>query len=53
MGELGKITRVSAPYFGAPFTFVAYSDEECTAPGQLSLIQMHQIRKSLTGTERC
>jgi 3-dehydroquinate dehydratase I len=43
MGELGKITRVAAPYLGAPFTFVSKSDKKLTAPGQLNKETMEKI----------
>lgn len=40
MGEAGKVTRVAAIALGAPFTFVAWDEESCTAPGQLSRAAM-------------
>jgi len=43
MGELGKVLRVAAPKFGALFTFVATSEANATAPGQLSLEKMQKI----------
>lgn len=36
MGELGAITRISAPVFAAPFNFAALTDKP-SAPGQLSI----------------
>jgi 3-dehydroquinate dehydratase I len=45
MGKLGKITRVAAPKLGADFTFVAYSREGATAPGQFTLEEMKDIYK--------
>ncbi len=35
MGKLGMITRLSAPYFGAPYTYAAASEAEI-APGMLN-----------------
>jgi len=46
MGELGKITRISALKLGAPFTFVSCNDTEVTAPGQLSENDMNAILNS-------
>jgi 3-dehydroquinate dehydratase-1 len=36
MGELGKISRVVAPFLGAEFTYASLNDEQATAPGQIS-----------------
>ncbi len=38
MGEIGKVTRVVAPFFGSLFTYAFLS--KCVAPGQFSLEQM-------------
>ena len=35
MGQLGKLTRVLAPLYGAPFTYAALDHRSITAPGQL------------------
>lgn len=43
MGELGKITRIVAPFLGAEFTFAAPDDGEPTAPGQISLTKLHEF----------
>jgi 3-dehydroquinate dehydratase-1 len=43
MGEKGKITRVAAPFLGAPFTFSALSPGQKTAPGQLDIKTMQKI----------
>jgi 3-dehydroquinate dehydratase type I len=43
MGELGKITRITALKLGAPFTFVSCDSEDVTAPGQISETQMKNI----------
>ena len=36
MGEIGKITRVAAPFLGACFTFASVDEAHLTAPGQLT-----------------
>jgi 3-dehydroquinate dehydratase I len=41
MGELGKISRIAAPFLGAEFTFASATDEFVTAPGQISY---HKLR---------
>jgi 3-dehydroquinate dehydratase-1 len=43
MSDAGKISRIAAPFLGAPFTFAAISDIRPTAPGQLSADQMQKI----------
>lgn len=36
MGELGKISRIVAPFLGAEFTYASLNDEQVTAPGQIN-----------------
>lgn len=36
MGAIGSVTRIAAITMNAPFTFVATSNENATAPGQIS-----------------
>ena len=43
MGEFGKITRIAAVKLGAPFTFAAISEENNTAPGQISAGKIKEI----------
>lgn len=43
MGDYGRVTRVAAPFLGAPFTFVSLSADKATAPGQISLDAMRTI----------
>lgn len=43
MGEAGMITRITAPFLGAEFTFASLDDASVTAPGQLSLDKMEKI----------
>ncbi len=40
MGDIGTVTRILGPRYGAPFTFCVYSSERRVAPGQLSFDQM-------------
>ncbi|MEJ5264033.1 MAG: type I 3-dehydroquinate dehydratase [Bacteroidales bacterium] len=43
MGELGKISRIAAPFLGAEFTFASANDEFSTAPGQISYYKLNTI----------
>ncbi|MDR0815715.1 MAG: type I 3-dehydroquinate dehydratase [Bacteroidales bacterium] len=43
MGDAGKITRIAAPFLGAPFTFASIDEARITAPGQLTEAQMKII----------
>ena len=43
MGEAGKITRISAPFLGAEFTYASSDEEHKTAEGQLSVSEMEGI----------
>lgn len=43
MGELGKISRIAAPFLGAEFTFASATDEFATAPGQVSYTKLRTI----------
>jgi len=36
MGDLGKITRIVAPFLGAEFTYASLTEDDITAPGQIS-----------------
>ena len=36
MGDLGKISRIVAPFLGAEFTYASLSDAEAIAPGQIN-----------------
>lgn len=40
MGNLGKITRIIAPFLGAEFTFAAMDEGAETAPGQIKYSKM-------------
>jgi len=43
MGKLGKITRIAAPYLGAPFTYAYPENRARTAPGQFSVHKIQEI----------
>jgi len=43
MGDIGKITRIAAPFLGAEFTFASVDESHLTAPGQLTALQMEMI----------
>lgn len=43
MGEVGKITRIAAPFLGAPFTFAAAETGQETAPGQLNRLTLETL----------
>jgi len=47
MGDLGKFTRVSALFLGAPFMYVAQDSGSAAAPGQISLSKMKTILEAL------
>jgi 3-dehydroquinate dehydratase I len=47
MGELGKISRIAAPFLGAEFTFASATDEFATAPGQISYTKLKTIVEML------
>ncbi len=42
MGELGKISRIVAPFLGAEFTYAALTDDSITAPGQISYDRLNK-----------
>lgn len=42
MGEEGKNTRLESLRRGAPFTYAALSERDCTAPGQWDLESFHK-----------
>lgn len=48
MGTLGRVTRISAPMLGAPFTYATIGNLE-TAPGQLNYDQTETILDMLSG----
>ncbi|MBN2788699.1 MAG: type I 3-dehydroquinate dehydratase [Candidatus Delongbacteria bacterium] len=43
MGKLGRITRIAAPYLGAPFTYAFPKDMKRTAEGQFSVDKLQNI----------
>ncbi|MEN6374236.1 MAG: shikimate dehydrogenase [Smithella sp.] len=52
MGEVGRISRVMAPYLGNYLTFAALGSQMQSAPGQLTAVEMKQINKLLKGDEQ-
>lgn len=50
MGGQGVITRIAAPFLGAPFTFVSYENGK-TAPGQINYFEMKEILEWLIKNE--
>jgi 3-dehydroquinate dehydratase type I len=47
MGDLGKITRIVAPFLGAEFTYAAMDVGEPTAPGQIRYTQLKEFIASI------
>ncbi len=47
MGDLGKITRIVAPFLGAEFTYAAMDDGEPTAPGQINYSRLKEFISSI------
>lgn len=43
MGNMGRITRIAAPFLGAEFTYASYETGAEAAPGQLGREEMQQI----------
>jgi 3-dehydroquinate dehydratase-1 len=43
MGDLGKISRIVAPFLGAEFTYASLNEAEATAPGQISYEKLNQF----------
>ncbi len=43
MGKKGRISRVATIYLGGAMTYVAASEDQATAPGQLSAARMNQL----------
>jgi len=47
MGDKGKITRILAPFLGAPFTFASPDEGGSTAPGQITYSKLKSIIEAL------
>ncbi|MBN1159413.1 MAG: type I 3-dehydroquinate dehydratase [Bacteroidales bacterium] len=43
MGQLGKISRIVAPFLGAEFTFASLDEGEETAPGQIKYSKLNEF----------
>lgn len=46
MGQIGTITRVAAPFLGAPFTYASLQEKQ-TAPGQLDYISLNNLLNTI------
>lgn len=49
MGECGKISRIAAPFLGAPFTYASLGENKATASGQINYDIMNQIFEAMNG----
>jgi len=49
MGDAGRISRVAAPLFGAPFTFASLEKGSESAPGQMTVQELKSIFELLQG----
>jgi len=47
MGDLGKITRIVAPFLGAEFTYAAMDEGDSTAPGQIRYTLLKEFIASI------
>jgi 3-dehydroquinate dehydratase-1 len=47
MGDLGKITRIVAPFLGAEFTYAAMDEGDPTAPGQIRYTRLKEFIASI------
>jgi 3-dehydroquinate dehydratase I len=47
MGNLGRITRLAAPYLGAAFTYASVNEGSNTAPGQLTFQELNDLQHIL------
>lgn len=50
MGEIGKITRITASLLGAEFTFASQDDGVETAPGQIKYSKMKDLFEQISST---
>lgn len=48
MGPLGVITRLAAPFLGAPFTFASFGDKQLTASGQIDYHEMSGMLEKIS-----
>jgi 3-dehydroquinate dehydratase-1 len=47
MGDLGRITRIVAPFLGAEFTYAAVDEGDQTAPGQIRYSMLKEFIASI------
>ncbi|MDA3786124.1 MAG: type I 3-dehydroquinate dehydratase, partial [Deltaproteobacteria bacterium] len=45
MGQAGKISRAATLELGGVLTYAAADRQSCTAPGQLTLAELHTIQE--------
>jgi 3-dehydroquinate dehydratase I len=43
MGDLGRISRIVAPFLGAEFTYASLNDAQATAPGQINYERLNRF----------
>jgi 3-dehydroquinate dehydratase-1 len=43
MGDLGRISRIVAPFLGAEFTYASLNEDVATAPGQISYEKLNKF----------
>jgi 3-dehydroquinate dehydratase-1 len=43
MGDLGRISRIVAPFLGAEFTYASLNEDVATAPGQISYEKLNRF----------
>lgn len=43
IGDLGRISRIVAPFLGAEFTYASISEEKATTPGQISYDKLNHF----------
>ena len=53
MGAPGRISRLAALYLGGYMSYGAVSEEDATAPGQLSVDRLYALCRMFEGGELC
>ncbi len=52
MGEKGKISRIMAPLLGSAISYASLEPEEASAPGQLTIHELLEIKRIMEGGAR-
>ncbi|MFB6187371.1 MAG: type I 3-dehydroquinate dehydratase, partial [Halobacteriaceae archaeon] len=47
MGEIGRISRIIAPYFGSKMGYAPISQDSQTAPGQYELSRFYRLLETI------